>query len=272
VELEATGGRNTLTQPAGPTGADGVATGTLRSTAAGTKVVSATVNGSVEVRETARVTVTSAPPTSIAAHEGDGQTAPAGSRVPVRPAVRVTDDGGRPVSSVEVTFVVTGGGGSVSGAVRTTTSDGIARGGDWTRGQAAGLNTLEARAGSLQGSPVVFTAEATAVGGVVRFEFRIQPRDVDEDEPFTVAVGLVDANGDVVPLSGVLIYLGLFREGRDKPSKGELEGERFRPTENGVAVFSGLRVTREGDDYRLRALSDDVPAVGPTFSNPFDID
>ncbi|MBA3894012.1 MAG: Ig-like domain-containing protein [Gemmatimonadales bacterium] len=273
VELEASGGGNTLTQPSGPTGPDGVATGTLRSTVAGTKVVSATVNGSVEVRETARVTVTQAPATTIVALEGDGQTAPAGSRVPIKPAVRVTDDAGRPVGGVEVTFVVTGGGGSVSGAVRTTGSDGVARVGDWTLGQAAGPNTLEARAGSLQGSPVVFRAEATAVvGTVARFEFRIQPRDVDEDEPFTVAVALVDANGDVVPLSGVLIYLGLFREGRDTPSNSDLEGERFRPTENGVAVFSGLRVSREGDDYRLRALSDDFPDVGPAFSVPFDID
>ena len=272
VELEGSGGGNTLTQPSGPTGADGIATGTLRSTAAGTKVVSAIVNGSVEVRETARVTVTATAATAIAADEGDDQSAPAGTRVPIRPAVRVTDGAGSPVEGVEVTFVVTGGGGSVSGAVRTTDSDGIARVGDWTLGPAPGTNVLEAQAGSLQGSPVVFTAVATAAGAVDRFVFRVQPRDVDEDEPFTVEVALVDADGSVVPLSGVLVYLGLFRDGRDTPSNRDLDGERFRETREGVAVFSGLRVTEDGDDYRLRALSDDFPGVGPTFSDPFDVD
>src|SRR5207237_555093 len=45
VQLQATGSGNTLTQPTGPTGADGTATGTLRSTAAEAKTISATING-----------------------------------------------------------------------------------------------------------------------------------------------------------------------------------------------------------------------------------
>ena len=271
VELEATGGGNTLTQPTGPTGPDGIATGALRSAIAGPKVVSATVNGRVAVRETVRITVTPSPPSRIEPVEGDDQSAPAGSSVPIDPAVLVTDEAGRPVQGVQVTFVVTGGGGSVSGADRITGQDGIARVGDWTLGPASGTNTLEARAGSLQGSPVVFSAEATAGGAVRRLEFRIQPHDVDDGEPFTVAVALVDSDGNVVPLSGIVVYLGLFREGKNQPSNKELGGERFQPTENGVAVFDGLRVTKDGE-YRLRALSDDFPAVGPTFSDRFDVD
>src|SRR5207247_2731284 len=42
VELQATGSGNTLTQPAGPSGADGTVTGTLRSTIAEGKTISAT--------------------------------------------------------------------------------------------------------------------------------------------------------------------------------------------------------------------------------------
>ena len=94
---------------------------------------------------------------------------------------------------------------------------------------------------------------------------------MDDGEPFTVAVALVDSDGNVVPLSGIVVYLGLFREGKNQPSNKELGGERFQPTENGVAVFDGLRVTKDGE-YRLRALSDDFPAVGPTFSDRFDVD
>src|SRR5207247_627678 len=58
VVLAATGSGNTLTQPTGPTDASGVATGTLRSTAAGAKTISATING-LAVTQTAAVTVTS---------------------------------------------------------------------------------------------------------------------------------------------------------------------------------------------------------------------
>src|SRR5206468_10850343 len=57
VVLAATGTGNTLTQPVGPTDGDGVATGTLSSTVAGSKTVSATIN-TVAVTRTATVVVT----------------------------------------------------------------------------------------------------------------------------------------------------------------------------------------------------------------------
>ncbi|GAC1487600.1 MAG: hypothetical protein NVS1B5_10740 [Gemmatimonadaceae bacterium] len=55
-----------------------------------------------------------------------------------------------------MTFVVTGGGGSVTGATLTTGPLGTATVGNWTLGSAAGPNTLEARSGNLP--PVMFTA------------------------------------------------------------------------------------------------------------------
>jgi hypothetical protein len=58
VALSATGDGNVLVQPSGPTGADGVASGRLRSAVPGTKVVAAVVNGSVALVEAAEVTVT----------------------------------------------------------------------------------------------------------------------------------------------------------------------------------------------------------------------
>src|SRR5207249_8292457 len=57
VVLAATGSGNTLTQPAGPTDASGVATGTLSSVVAGAKTVSATIEG-VQATQSAVVTVT----------------------------------------------------------------------------------------------------------------------------------------------------------------------------------------------------------------------
>jgi hypothetical protein len=190
--------------------------------------------------------------------------------------VRVVDDRGQPVAGITVAFVVTGGGGRVESAEQTTNAEGIARVGSWTLGSSPGTNTLEARAGSLEGSPVVFTAEGTAAGSEVdRLVFLVQPRDVRENESFTVRVALVNSAGDVVPLSQVFIYVDLFREGDDTPINDRVQGERFENTENGIAEFD-IAVEREGR-YRLRALTDDLPELGPhgpepfLFSNPFEV-
>ena len=199
--------------------------------------------------------------------EGDGQTAVAGAEVPIRPAVRVLDEEGEPVEGFQVTFVVTGGGGSVSGDTQTTGGDGVARVGGWTLGTTPGTNTLEARAGSLPGSPVTFTAEGVGTGSEVdRLVYLLPPGDVSNGETFRVEVALVDAVGNVVPLSGILIYVALIQEGRDTPSNGFLLGERFENTAGGVASFD-LAVVREGR-YRLRALTDDLPEFGPGGPEP----
>jgi hypothetical protein len=218
-------------------------------------------------------------PSRVEGLQGDGQRARAGAEVAIRPAVRVLDDDGQPVAGYGVTFVATEGGGSVSGSAQTTGADGIARVGGWTLGDTPGANTLEARAGSLAGSPVIFTAEGTEnepEREVDRLVFRTPPRDSEVNQRFRVEVALVDADGDVVPLSEIFVYLGLFREGEDSPTNDLLSGERFENTEEGIAVFD-LAVERPGR-YRLRALTDDLPELGPhgpqpyLFSQVFEVD
>ncbi|HEU4523748.1 MAG TPA: hypothetical protein VFR62_01935, partial [Gemmatimonadales bacterium] len=54
-------------------------------------------------------------PATVEAVEGTGQTARVGTAVAIRPAVRVLDQNRQPVEGFQVTFVVTGGGGSVTG-------------------------------------------------------------------------------------------------------------------------------------------------------------
>jgi Big-like domain-containing protein len=175
VALQASGAGVTLTQPSGTTGPDGVARGSLTSTVPGTVVVAATVNGSVQLSQTAAVTV----------------TGPAGSQVD-------------------------------------------------------------------------------------HFVFRLQPHDVHTDERFRIEVALADAEGNVVPLSGILMYLGLFPEGSEVPVNKRLLGNRFKATENGVAIFD-LGVTKKGR-YRFRVLSDQLPELGPhgpqpyLFSLPFNVE
>lgn len=174
VTLDATGQGNTLIQPSGPTGANGVAAGTLQSATPGAKVVSATVNQAVRLRETVTVMV-------------------------------------------------------------------------------------------------------TASGGVERLAYRVPPPGrVKAGENFRVEVALVDAAGDVVPLNGIVVYLGLFEDGRATPTNKHLRGERFEDTEAGVAALD-LAVGKPGR-YRLRALTDELPELGPhgpepyLFSEVFEVD
>jgi hypothetical protein len=285
VTLSATGSGNALTQPSAPTGSDGVATGTLNSTIAGTKDVSAIVNGTVQLNQTAQVFVEVAPPSRIRPVEGDHQSARAGTSVRVPPAVRVTNTLGQPVAGFGVTFVVTEGGGTVTGASQVTNAAGIARVGSWTLGS-PGRNRLEAQAGSLQGSPVVFQATAReqppppppppppTTGEPDHFVFRVPPHDVRKDEWFTIEVAILDAAGNVVPLNGTQIYVGLLKEGNIHPSNTLLAGDRFIDTQNGVSVFT-LRIKQEGR-YRFKARSDYLPKhLGPygpeLLSNVFQV-
>jgi hypothetical protein len=194
----------------------------------------------------------------------------------VRPAVRVLEDD-EPVAGVEVTFAAAEGGGTVEGPTQITNGEGVARVDAWVLGVEPGLNRLEASADSASGSPVVFTAEGTAGSGVDRMEFVLQPsEDVDARQRFQVEVALVDDDGELVPLSGIVIYLGLFKDGNDVPTNSLLLGDRFQETEGGVAVFDDIGVTDRGS-YRLRALTDDLPEHGeagpqpPLFSDQFEV-
>jgi hypothetical protein len=102
-------------------------------------------------------------PTLIASNAGGGQNGTPGSVLPLPLSVLVTDAAGDPVAGVEVTWSVLTGGGTVSPASSTTTTDGVATT-QFTLGPVEGEQQVQAQAGQLQlqGSPVVFTATATA--------------------------------------------------------------------------------------------------------------
>ena len=88
------------------------------------------------------------------------QAASAGAAVGTVPSVRAEDEHGNAVAGVTVTFAVTAGGGSVTGASAVTNASGIATVGSWTLGATAGENTLVASAPG--GVTATFTAMATA--------------------------------------------------------------------------------------------------------------
>ena len=127
VVLSATGTGNTLTQPAGPTDVNGHATGTLASTTAGSKTVSAKINGTA-ITQTATVTVTPGPvsagkstvtaaPTSIA-------TGGATSTI----TVTAIDASGNPISGATVVLAQTGSMSVLTQPADTTNASGVATG------------------------------------------------------------------------------------------------------------------------------------------------
>ncbi len=105
---------------------------------------------------------TAGDPIHMVALDTTTQTVPAGTAVPIRPGVRITDEMGNPVPDVEVSFSVVQGGGQVSGGTQVTDGDGQAIVGDWTLGPDAGLNQLQAVAFAQEGW-VSWVAMGTAV-------------------------------------------------------------------------------------------------------------
>jgi len=94
---------------------------------------------------------------SIEANSSTTISAAPGTQVAELPSVIVRDAGGNAVGGVTVTFAVTSGGGSVTGAKAVSTADGVATVGSWTLGQTAGVNTMTATAAGLPA--VTFTAQ-----------------------------------------------------------------------------------------------------------------
>ncbi|MBL8987578.1 MAG: Ig-like domain-containing protein [Gemmatimonadetes bacterium] len=134
-------------------------TGTVTAMAVGVSSVTASTLG---ITGTASITVVKPPAVAIEAASPAAQGGLIGQPVLSPPAVRLTDVAGRPVEGVTVSFAIVDGGGSVTGAVQQSGSDGVARVGSWTLGPAPGANTVvgAVQVGGIAGNPVTFTATA----------------------------------------------------------------------------------------------------------------
>jgi len=140
-------------------------------------------------------------PSKVVINGGDGQSARVSTPLATSPAVRVVDAANIGVPGFSVTFTVTSGGGSISGGDAVTNVDGFASVGSWVLGPNAGPNTLTATAGTLQGSPVVFTATGVAVPPVAMAisAGNLQSVSASTVVPVRPAVLVTDADGKGVP-------------------------------------------------------------------------
>jgi hypothetical protein len=123
-------GAATLTQPATATGGTGQATGSLSATVAGSKIVSATVGGTL-LAQTATVTVIPGAPLTMEAVTTTSPTITFGTLVSPSPSVRVRDAFSNVVPSVTVSFTILAGGSTRSPASVATDVNGIATVSSW---------------------------------------------------------------------------------------------------------------------------------------------
>ncbi len=117
-------------------------------------------------------TGTGGTPATIQVVTGDGQSAAAGSALPVALTVMVKDASGTALSGITVHFSVDSGSGSITTASATTASDGVASAGTWTLGSSAGTtNVVTATVAGL--AAVKFHAQA--LGATATTLFSAQP-------------------------------------------------------------------------------------------------
>jgi hypothetical protein len=199
-------------------------------TAPGPNTLTATATGLSGSPRTFTATAETGAAVSIAVHAGNSQTATVGTPVSVRPSVKVVDGFGNPVEGVQVTFAVTAGGGSITGAVKTTNSSGIAAVGSWTLGTTAGGNLLSATAPGLAGSPVQFaaTGEAGPAATVAVHGGNNQTASAGATLPVDPSVKVTDAHGN--PVDDVAVTFAVSSGG------GSITGANRTTNDAGIAV------------------------------------
>jgi plastocyanin len=197
--------------------------------------------------------------TRIAPVDGDGQAATVGQSVAIAPAVKVVDGFGDPVANVGVTFSASPGA-TVTGAEQATDAAGVARVGQWTLGTVAGMDTLFATAPALDGSPVRFTAAATAGPAttlVVNFgeDQKASPGSPVVEPPSVIAK---DAYGN--PVAGVTVTFTVTSGG------GSITGPVQTTADNGAAFLEGWTLGPSVGPNTLTATADGLAGSPITFT------
>jgi adhesin/invasin len=203
VQLSATGNGNTITQPVALTNANGVATGTLTSTVAGQKVVSATASGTA-ITKTATVTVNANP---VSASLSTVAAAP--TSIPLATGtstitVTVKNGSGQPVSGATVVLAATGTGNTLVQPASVTNASGVATG-------TLSSTVAEAKTVSATADGIALTPTATVTvtpGGVSAGQSTLgaSPSSIAAGSgTSTITVTAKDAAGN--PMSGATVVL-----------------------------------------------------------------
>ncbi|MGH7567794.1 MAG: Ig-like domain-containing protein [Gemmatimonadales bacterium] len=270
VLLTSTGSGTTLTQP-GPTDATGVATGTLSSTVAQAKIVSATIGG-VAITQTATVTVTPAAVSAAASTviaSPTAITASSGASVATI-TVTVKDQFGNAIAGATVALAATGTANALTQPAGPTNASGVATGTlSSTKAEAKTVSaTVNGAVTITQTATVTVSPESPSQVGFV-----VQPAGAAAGATITpaVQVGIEDQFGNVVS-SGPQRTIALSIS--TNPGGGVLSGTTSVQVAGGssprIAVFSDLSINKVGVGYRLQAVAT-AGSLTPDTSTTFDI-
>ena len=130
-------------------------------TTAGAQTATASVSGATGSPVSFMATAATAAASSLAIVSGNNQAGQTGDALASPLVVRVIDPFGNGVTGTPVTWAVTGGTATVNPTSSTTGLTGTAST-QVTLGMTAGTIAIQATSGTLGGSPVTFTAQATA--------------------------------------------------------------------------------------------------------------
>ena len=174
----------------------------------GTQSVTASVVGKADVQVTFQATAGAAQAARLEYLSGEGQITAVGTEVPEPLAVRVTDPFGNSVAGVEVQWETESG--SIDPGSSLTGPNGEAQA-NWVLGSSTGAHTATASSGSLNGSPITFTA--TAVPGTASRLLLVsgnnQSASPGQELPNPLVVRLVDEEGNGVPDRAVTWLVGI---------------------------------------------------------------
>ena len=191
----------------------------------------------------------------LVASAGDLQSTLVGTAVAIDPTVRAQDQFGNPVAGASITFAVTGGGGSVSGAAQLTNAAGTATVGGWTLGTTVGANALQASSPGV--TPVTFTATGTAGGAtaIVKIAGDLQSGVVNAALGTAPRVRLVDQFGN--PVVGASVTFAVTAGG------GSAGGASQATDTGGVATVGSWTL---GTGAGANALAATAGALSETFT------
>jgi hypothetical protein len=197
-------GSGSATNDSSRTDASGLATsgGWALGTVAGTQTLTASASGLPAIIFTAQA---AAGPVQSLMPINDAQTGLVNTVLANPPSVRAVDQYGNAVAGLVVTFAITSGGGTLTGAQQTTKSDGVATATSWKLGTVAGDQTVSA---VLASSAVMTTLTAHVVGSVptqmVLYEGDAQTGSAERRLCVSPSVRLLDIYGNGVAQVPVL--------------------------------------------------------------------
>ena len=187
---------------------------------------------------------------------GDGQSAAAGTAVPVPPSVKLLSTTGKPLAGLEVSFASSADG-QVSPVKQTTNAQGIATLTSWTLPKRAGSHQLTASSAGV--APLVISATATA--GLAARIARVSPEQstgtVGTDVAIPPSVLVSDINDNPVP--GISVSFAT-------SSNGRIRAPNALTDANGIARSEGWTLGTVAGLQTLQASVDVPGVVAVTFT------